>query len=59
LIEAASGRSLWDGDGQIASGAFSIFANGTTVADAVAALFGDLQEKGIIGQTAITGQTTN
>jgi hypothetical protein len=59
LIDAASGRRLWDGNGQIASGAFSIFANGTTVADAVAALFGDLQEKGIIGQMAITGPATN
>ena len=59
LIDAASGRRLWDGDGQIASGAFSIFANGTTVADAVAVLFGDLPEKGIIGQMAITGPTGN
>jgi hypothetical protein len=59
LIDAASGRRLWDGDGQIATGAFSILAYGTTAADAVAALFGDLQEKRIIGQTAVTGQATN
>lgn len=52
LIDAASGRKLWDSDGQIASGAFSLFANGTTVEDAVAALFDDLQEKGMIGQPA-------
>jgi hypothetical protein len=52
LIDAATGRKLWDGDGQIASGAFSLFANGTTVADAVAALFDDLQEKGMIAQPA-------
>ena len=52
LIDAATGRKLWEGDGQIASGAFSLFANGTTVADSVAALFGDLQEKSLIGEPA-------
>jgi hypothetical protein len=49
LLDAATGRRLWDGDGQIASGGFSFFENGTTVADSVAALFEDLQEKGIVG----------
>lgn len=52
LVDAASGRKLWDGDGQIALGAYSLFANGTTVEDAVAALFDDLQEKGMIAQPA-------
>jgi hypothetical protein len=49
LLDAATGRKLWDGDGQIASGGFAFFDNGATVADSVAALFDDLQMKGIIG----------
>jgi hypothetical protein len=50
LVDVASGRKLWDGgEGQIASGAYSLFANGATVEDAVAALFDDLQDKGMIG----------
>ena len=48
LVDVASGRKLWDGEGQIASGAYSLFANGTTVEDAVATLFDDLQDKGMI-----------
>lgn len=48
LVDAASGRGLWNGDGQIASGGFSYFANGTSVEDAVTALFDDMQEKGLI-----------
>ena len=49
LVDVGSGRKLWGGEGQIAAGAYSLFANGTTVEDAVAALFDDLQEKGMIG----------
>jgi hypothetical protein len=49
LVDAATGRKLWAGDGQIASGAISFMANGNTVEDAVSALFDELQEKGVIG----------
>ncbi len=48
LVDAASGRALWNGDGQIAAGGLSYFSYGTNVEDAVTALFDDMQEKGLI-----------
>jgi len=55
LVDAATGRKLWSGDGQIASGAISFLANGNTVEDSVSALFAELEEKGVIGPA---GQTS-
>lgn len=54
LVDAATGRKLWSGDGQIASGAISLLASGNTVEDSVSALFDELEEKGVIGPASQT-----
>lgn len=49
LIEVKSGRNLWVGNGQVNAGG-SLFVGDRTSADnAMAAIFNDLQSKGLIG----------
>jgi hypothetical protein len=59
LIDVASGRRLWAGDGQVASGGISYFSYGDTVEDSVAALFDDMQERGVIGPAPAAASQTS
>jgi len=49
LIEPATGRNLWVGNGQVNAGGLLFVGNGATASSSVAAIFDDLQQKGIIG----------
>ena len=49
LIEPATGRTLWVGSGQVSAGGALFVGNGTSASSAVAAIFADMQSKGLIG----------
>lgn len=48
LVEASSGRNLWVGNGQVNAGGLLFVGDGANASSSVAAIFGDLQRKGII-----------
>jgi len=49
LTEASSGRNLWVGNGQVNAGGLLFVGNNASASSSVAAIFDDLQKKGIIG----------
>jgi hypothetical protein len=49
LLQPASGRNLWVGNGQVNAGGLLFVGNGASATSSVAAIFNDLQTKGIIG----------
>jgi hypothetical protein len=49
LIEPASGRNLWVGTGQVSAGGTLFVGNGKSASSAAAAIFTDMQTKGLIG----------
>lgn len=49
LLEPATGRNLWVGNGQVNAGGLLFVGNGASASNSVAAIFNDLQKKGIIG----------
>jgi len=49
LIETTTGRNLWVGNGRVNAGGLLFVGNGATASSSVAAIFDDLQQKGIIG----------
>jgi hypothetical protein len=52
LIDAASGRNLWVGQGQVNAGGLLFIGDGANANSSVSAIFDDLQRKKIIGETA-------
>jgi hypothetical protein len=52
LIEAASGRNLWVGQGQVQAGGLLFVGDGANASSSVSAIFDDLQRKRIIGAAA-------
>jgi hypothetical protein len=48
LIEPASGRNLWIGNGQVRAGGLLFVGDGTSASNSISAIFDDLQKKGII-----------
>jgi hypothetical protein len=49
LLEPVTGRNLWVGNGQVNSGGLLFVGDGANAASSVAAIFDDLQRKGVIG----------
>jgi hypothetical protein len=49
LIEPGASRNLWDGFGHVETGGIFTADDGSGAASAVAAIFDELQEKGIVG----------
>jgi hypothetical protein len=49
LLEPATGRNLWVGNGQVNSGGLLFVGDGANASSSVAAIFDDLQRKGVIG----------
>jgi hypothetical protein len=52
LTEASSGRALWVGGGQVQAGGLLFIGNGANAGSTAAAIFNDLQTKGLIGSAA-------
>src|SRR5206468_8408322 len=52
LLEANTGRNLWVGNGQVNAGGLLFVGDGANASSSVAAIFDDLQRKGIIGRTS-------
>lgn len=52
LLEASTGRNLWVGNGQVNAGGLLFVRDGASSANSVAAIFNDLQAKGIIGPSS-------
>lgn len=52
LIEASSGRGLWVGNGDVQAGGLLFVGNGVSSNSTAAAIFNDLQKKGLIGTVA-------
>ena len=52
LLEATTGRNLWVGRGQVNAGGLLFVGDGTSASSSVAAIFDDLQHKGIVGPSA-------
>ncbi|WP_158671541.1 hypothetical protein [Bradyrhizobium guangdongense] len=52
LLEASSGRNLWVGNGQVNAGGLLFVGDGSSASTSVAAIFEDLQQKGIIGPSS-------
>jgi hypothetical protein len=52
LIEASSGRVLWVGSGDVQAGGMLFVGNGVSSNSTAAAIFNDLQSKGVIGAAA-------
>lgn len=52
LLEANTGRNLWVGNGQVSAGGLLFVGDGANASSSVAAIFDDLQRKGIIGRTS-------
>ncbi|MBR0850003.1 hypothetical protein JQ543_19785 [Bradyrhizobium diazoefficiens] len=48
LVEVSSGRNLWVGNGQVNAGGLLFVGDGANASSSVAAIFDDLQRKGII-----------
>lgn len=49
LLEPTTGRSLWVGNGHVRAGGLLFVCDGANAASSVAAIFDDLQRKGVIG----------
>lgn len=52
LLEASTGRNLWVGNGQVSAGGLLFVGDGASSSSSVAAIFDDLQAKGIIGPSS-------
>jgi hypothetical protein len=52
LLEASTGRNLWVGNGQVNAGGLLFVGDGASSSSSVAAIFNDLQAKGIIGPSS-------
>ncbi len=52
LLEASTGRNLWVGNGQVSAGGLLFIGDGANASSSVAAIFDDLQRKGIIGSSS-------
>lgn len=52
LIEASTGRNLWVGTGQVRAGGLLFVGDGANASSSVAAIFDDLQQKGVIGPSS-------
>jgi hypothetical protein len=52
VLETATGRNLWVGNGQVRAGGLLFVGDGASASSSVGAIFDDLQRKGIIGQTS-------
>lgn len=52
LFEASTGRHLWVGNGQVNAGGLLFVGEGASSSSSVAAIFEDLQAKGIIGPSS-------
>ncbi len=52
LIEPTTARNLWVGNGQVSAGGLLFVGDGANGSSSVAAIFGDLQQKGIIGPSS-------
>jgi hypothetical protein len=52
LLESATGRNLWVGNGQVNAGGLLFVGDGTSASSSVAAIFDDLQRKGIVGPSS-------
>ncbi|WP_316203596.1 hypothetical protein [Bradyrhizobium sp. SZCCHNS3051] len=52
LLEASTGRNLWVGNGQVNAGGLLFVGDGANASSSVAAIFDDLQRKGIIGSSS-------
>lgn len=52
LVEASSGRTLWVGNGQVQAGGLLFVGNGVSATTTAAAIFNDLQAKGVISPTS-------
>jgi len=52
LMEAATGRTLWVGSGQVQAGGLLFVGNGVSATSTATAIFNDLQSKGLIGAAA-------
>jgi hypothetical protein len=51
LLEPTTGRNLWVGNGQVNAGGLLFVGDGANASSSVAAIFDDLQKKGIIGHS--------
>jgi hypothetical protein len=52
LLEASTGRNLWVGNGQVNAGGLLFVGDRASSSSSVAAIFNDLQAKGIIGPSS-------
>lgn len=52
LLEPATARNLWVGNGQVNAGGLLFVGDRTNASSSVAAIFEDLQQKGIIGPSS-------
>jgi hypothetical protein len=52
LLEPATARNLWVGNGQVNAGGLLFVGDGTSASSSVGAIFDDLQRKGIIGPSS-------
>jgi hypothetical protein len=52
LIEPATARNLWVGNGQVDAGGLLFVGNGMSASSSVSAIFDDLQKKGVIGHVS-------
>ena len=52
LLEPTTGRNLWVGNGQVSAGGLLFVGNGASASSSVAAIFNDLQSKGLIGPSS-------
>jgi hypothetical protein len=48
LVESATGRTLWVGNGQVRAGGLLFVGDGTSASSSISAIFDDLQKKGLI-----------
>ncbi len=52
LLEASTGRTLWVGNGQVNAGGLLFVGDSANASSSVAAIFDDLQRKGITGSSS-------
>jgi hypothetical protein len=52
LLEPTTARNLWVGNGQVSAGGLLFVGDGANASSSVAAIFDDLQKKGIIGPSS-------
>jgi len=53
LLEPTTGRNLWIGNGQVKAGGLLFVGDSASASNSVAAIFEDLQQKGIIGPNGV------